>query len=303
MTEGDFEHGGNGLRRVHFQANSRKKDIYWTGFLEGALSSDRIERSELQPLLAEAQNFAEFFDDHDARDLAEDLEHVHASQADVFRQISDIVAYYRERLAAEKGDPDKDEINEFLGFCAGVICDGKVLQKEAEALLARMDRAQKLLETPYIAKMYRIVSEALADDHLDEEEAADIAEWIARLVGDGYADTGLPSLGISFQPETMIHDHEVVTFTERVFVLTGALRSGPRKEIHLAIEQCGGKPASSVSKKVDYIVIALTASRDWAHTSYGRKIERAHEIIEEGGSLMFVSERAFELALERHLRP
>ena len=37
--------------------------------------------------------------------------------------------------------------------------------------------------------------------------------------------------------------------------------------------------------------------------NYGRKIERAQEIIQEGGNLMFVSERAFELALERHLRP
>jgi hypothetical protein len=53
-------------------ANDRKRDVYWIGFLQGALSSNRIESGEEDAILAEADKFVEFFEDPDAADLAED---------------------------------------------------------------------------------------------------------------------------------------------------------------------------------------------------------------------------------------
>ena len=47
--------------------------LYWIGFLDGALSSGHIETGEGDALVAEATKFAEFFNDPDASDLAEDI--------------------------------------------------------------------------------------------------------------------------------------------------------------------------------------------------------------------------------------
>lgn len=58
---------------VHRAANNRKRTVYWIGLLEGALSSGRIEDGEEMALFAEAKKFADFFNDPDASDLAEDI--------------------------------------------------------------------------------------------------------------------------------------------------------------------------------------------------------------------------------------
>ncbi|MGR3758167.1 MAG: hypothetical protein ACU0AT_13170 [Tranquillimonas sp.] len=61
------------LVRVHDTAMTRKRVVYWIGFLEGALASRAIEPGEDGTILAEARRFQEFFEDPDASDLVEDL--------------------------------------------------------------------------------------------------------------------------------------------------------------------------------------------------------------------------------------
>jgi predicted metal-dependent RNase len=51
---------------LHKKANDRKREVYWIGFLEGALSSNRIENGEEEAILAEAEKFVAFFNDPDA---------------------------------------------------------------------------------------------------------------------------------------------------------------------------------------------------------------------------------------------
>ena len=79
----------NALRK---SANDRKRSVYWIGFLDGALSSRRIEDGEEEALLAEATRFREFFDDPDADDLAEDLRaRCFSSEEDLMSQIREMI--------------------------------------------------------------------------------------------------------------------------------------------------------------------------------------------------------------------
>jgi len=48
------------IDRIQKNTNDRKREVYWIGFLEGALSSDRIESGEEEAILAEAEKFVEF---------------------------------------------------------------------------------------------------------------------------------------------------------------------------------------------------------------------------------------------------
>src|SRR5690606_35953225 len=122
-----------------------KQGMYWIGFLEGALSSGRIERAELPALEAEARTFADFFDDPDARDVAEDIAHVHAEESnDLYEQISDVIDAQRVIVCREEELTAKDRLNEFLGFCAGIVCDGRVLEREAIAISERFKRDRDL---------------------------------------------------------------------------------------------------------------------------------------------------------------
>jgi hypothetical protein len=49
--------------------------------------------------------------------------------------------------------------------------------------------------------------------------------------------------------------------------------------------------ADNVSKKVDILVIGTRVAPDWAHTSFGRKIQRAVELQEEGHAIEIISEK------------
>jgi NAD-dependent DNA ligase len=174
-----------------------------------------------------------------------------------------------------------------------------VLEAEARALLHKLNTVEHVSSSSKFQKLSDILLKCLADNVLTLAEGEEIADWVARLVGDSFADTGLPSFGVSIQPENIIHDESLVQIKEKRFVLTGTLRQAPRHEVIKLIVVNGGQVSSAPSMKVDYIVIATNLSRDWKYTSFGGKIEKANALIEKGSKLVFISEYAFEKALSK----
>lgn len=165
------------------------------GFLEGVLASGSIESLETASIRAEAEQFLRLFGDEDAADLIQDLDSAYTDfHNEIFGVISGIVDYRSKAFAAECDA--KDTCNRFFGFCAGIACDGRLKVKEVEKLIGRIGRAPVLEEDPRIVSFRSVALEAVTDGHLSPEEEEDIGEWIARLVGDSCADTGIATYGI-----------------------------------------------------------------------------------------------------------
>lgn len=281
-------------------ANRRKRSVYWVGFLEGALASTRIEDGELDALRAEAARFVSFFDDPDAADVLADIDaHCFSDEADMMDRVRTVAEAKREELLTARPYSDVDEMNEFLGFCAGIVCDGRILQREVEAILRRFRTSFVLLEVAPFEPLRQAVEAALADKVLTEEEAEDLREWIARIVSDGYADTGVPNIGNVAMLHEPITDPGRIDLDGARVVLTGPMRMGPRRMIEAAIADAGGIPDPRVTWKTDYVVVSSNASRHWRTTHFGTKIERARELIQQGCNVRFVSEVALEKVL-RH---
>lgn len=296
IQEREMEERYNAFNR---SANSRKRVVYWIGFLDGALSSRRIEEGEEDAILAEAGKFAEFFNDPDASDLAEDIRaKCFSSESDLIDQLKQVIDDKRTELGETTVSVETDEVNEFLGFCAGVICDGKVLESEVRAILHRFKSSSILMQATPFALLKEAVEAAMDDDVLTDVEAEEIQEWIARLVGDGFIDTGLPNIGTVAKLDDPITDPDAVKLEGSVFVLTGPMRMGPRSFIISEIESVGGHCQPRTTKKTDYVVVSSTASRHWRTTHFGTKIERGRELIEAGHQLRFLTEAALERAIQ-----
>lgn len=279
-------------------ANDRKRSLYWIGFLEGTLSSTRVEAGEQEALLEEASKFREFFEDPDADDLIEDMRaRCFSSEEDLMEQIAAIVGSKREEVLAEAAYSETDEMNEFLGFCAGIICDGKILALEVEAILDRFRRSDALMGAVPFAQLRRTVEAAMADRILTDAEAEEIREWLAQLVGDGFIDTGIANIGSVSRLDDPITDHRDLHLDGAHFVLTGPMKMGPRSFIVSEIERVGGVFEPRTTRRTDFVVVSSTASRHWRTTHFGTKIERAKELIEEGHKLRFVSEDALARAI------
>lgn len=287
------------IDRIHKNANDRKREVYWIGFLEGALSSNRIEAGEEVAILAEADKFVEFFDDPDASDLAEDIRaRCFSGQNDLMAALEDVIADKRNEIQVEAPYSERDEVNEFLGFCAGVVCDGLILPKEADAILAKIRASDTLTSSPVYRDLWRATEAAMADRVLSHDEAEEIRQWIALLVGDGHVDTGVPNIGTTAQLDEPISDPALIEFEDRCFVLTGPMRMGTRDFIIKEIERCGGEVGNTVVRRTAYVVVSSNASKNWRTTHFGTKIERAKELIVEGYKLRFVAEHALETAIK-----
>ncbi|MDF1847543.1 MAG: hypothetical protein P1U69_10125 [Parvibaculaceae bacterium] len=279
-------------------ANDKKRVVYWIGFLEGALASDRIELGENDALHAEATKFAEFFGDPDASDLAEDIDaRCFSSDSDMMDQLKQIVLEKRAQISTKSPYTETDEMNEFLGFCAGVICDGRILASEASAILHRFQKSDLLMNASPFQDVRRVVEASLADNELTASESEEIQEWISRLVGDGFIDTGLPNIGTVAQLDEPITDPNMVSLSGSTFVLTGPMKIGTRAFIVAEIERFGAVFQERTTRETAYVVVSSTASKHWRTTHFGRKIERAQQLLSQGYDLQFVSEDALQGAI------
>ena len=80
-----------------------------------------------------------------------------------------------------------------------------------------------------------------------------------------------------------------VEFNGSTFCCTGTFETGTRKEVEEIITNNGGKP-SRLNNSTNYLVIGAYATDSWAHSSYGRKIEKALTIKQKGIDIKIISE-------------
>jgi len=84
---------------------------------------------------------------------------------------------------------------------------------------------------------------------------------------------------------------EEIDFANRLFNITGKFAYGSRQIVVDAISQKGGIAKDAMpSHDSNYLVIGVFASRDWVHTNFGRKIERAIELRDSGSGLVIICE-------------
>jgi|GEM_PF-768250 NAD-dependent DNA ligase len=179
----------------------------------------------------------------------------------------------------------------FLGFCQGLIADGKINQQEAEALKAIVEKMPGLGADSVLASVAEKVKLFLSDGRLDHEEAQELQRTLQSLTG------GEQSLGEVAKSSTLpiCSPPPEIVISGSIFCLTGMFGFSrlSRTEIKKKIESLGGKVVDTVTKKSNYLIIGTYVSDAWMQESYGRKIERAMELREEKGSPAIVSEEHF----------
>lgn len=183
-------------------------------------------------------------------------------------------------------------IDEMIGLCRGIACDGRVVQAEAQFLLNWMEQNIDVREQWPGTVLYPRIAECLLDDHLDQEEATELYELLNSITGEGQ---GLPCTATS----TLPFDSPLpsIDFPGRKFVVTGKFAFGPRRICLSEIEARSGIIQSTPSRKTDYLIVGIAGSRDWIHSSHGRKIEAAIQLREQGYNISIVPEEHFAEAL------
>jgi hypothetical protein len=176
-------------------------------------------------------------------------------------------------------------VHELIGLARGLVADKTLCANEASALIAWLD-ANPDAATVFPGSILADRLERICDDgRVDADELRNLRIILDQMAG-GLIENGLllsATLPFNDPPPLLQYD-------SRVFVLTGHFAYGPRRICEAAITQQGGRCASDVSMQTHYLVVGTFSSRDWAQSSYGRKIEKAVKLRAAGQPIGIVSE-------------
>ncbi len=187
------------------------------------------------------------------------------------------------------------QIDELIGIIKGVVFDGKVNQDEAVSLLRWLENNRQASRLWPANVIYPRLCRVLEDDYLDRTEEEEILELLNQVVG----GTDLIDNEASFSTSLpFTQPAPEIVFTHMQFCFTGKFLSGTRKWCQRETEACGGIITTGVVRNLDYLVIGLIGSRDWMHSTHGRKIEKVVRYNEKA-KINIVSEQHWAESLAR----
>jgi len=169
------------------------------------------------------------------------------------------------------------KIDELIGVCRGMIADNATNMQEAQFLLKWIEANSHVAEHYPFNILYNRISEMLKDGILDDEEQKELLETMAELTGGDIIcdDAEIDSMSSTLP---LCKPAPSIAIEGASFVFTGIFTTGQRKQLSELIVELGGIIHDGVKKDTDFLVIGDIGSQDWAHSSFGRKIEKAIEL-------------------------
>jgi NAD-dependent DNA ligase len=179
-------------------------------------------------------------------------------------------------------------MDEFIGLARGVLADGAFVVEEARYLYDWLLRNEPVRIDYFGKAIFGTLEKALTDDELSAEEEDALVGLLLRFVG----PAPVRSIVENYSTSLPLDDPQPsIDFVSRNFCFTGKFIYGTRTVCQRAARSAGGDVHKYPTFATHYLVIGDLGSRDWIHSTSGRKIERAIEIRSHGHPLRIVSEQ------------
>ena len=177
-------------------------------------------------------------------------------------------------------------IDELIGISRGVIADGTVDESEAIFIGQWIENHREIADKWPVNVLYARITELLKDGSLTPDEQKQLMETLQEITGGGISyveptkSTTLP----------LTHPEPELMFEGGVFSLTGKFVFGSNVECEAVIADLGGTIVPAPTSDTDYLIIGEMGSPDWAHSTFGRSIEKAVELQGNGNNIAIISE-------------
>ncbi len=180
------------------------------------------------------------------------------------------------------------KIQLLFGILHGISSDNIINEKEVHFLRQWLE-SNSYLESIYpFDEISVIVRKVLQDGSFDSQESIELMNFCNlftlkdSLNNNKNLVENLNSNVFEIEPDIFIEN--------RTFCITGESKSYRRKDIVNKIISLGGDFSSSVTKRVDYLVVCEDRNVCWAFTNYGRKIEQVLKHRASGHTIAIVHE-------------
>ena len=182
----------------------------------------------------------------------------------------------------------KRSCESLLGVCSGIMADGELNDQEIRYLDTWLSDNQELTSTWPGEVIYSRIKVILTDNKITEDERDHLKQTLSDLIGGTLQETGAASGASTSLP---VDDIDSIEIEDNIFCFTGNFLYGTRNACELAITERGGKAIPRIRKDLNYLVIGTMASKDWANTSHGRKIEKAIEFKKDNCPIYIIEEK------------
>jgi NAD-dependent DNA ligase len=188
---------------------------------------------------------------------------------------------------------------ELLGLVQGILADGAIVEPEARFLQTWISEHADMREQWPCSVLMSRIDEMLSDGVLDPEEQGELLKRMLDFVALRHASAAIvinvPKGAEPLPAVTLSSPYDdpapSIEYPGRIFVVTGDFACAKRSDIVSKIESQGGDVASSVSKKVHFLLIGSLGSELWKADGYGTKIEKAIELRNAGAPIRIVAEK------------
>ncbi|MBG0790876.1 MAG: NAD-dependent DNA ligase [Desulfovibrionaceae bacterium] len=185
--------------------------------------------------------------------------------------------------------------DELIGLCKGILVDEIVTQDEAE-FLQQWLRQNEGAKTQWPGNiLHTRIYEYLKDGILDIEEKEELFELLKCFVGatdsniDHNVSTALP-FDSPMPPLNIVGE---------LYCFTGRMNYGTRNYCQSVIKSLGGHICTTPRQQKCVVVVGYLGSRDWIHSTHGRKIEKAVGYRERGLPVAIISEEHWANELDK----
>jgi NAD-dependent DNA ligase (contains BRCT domain type II) len=179
------------------------------------------------------------------------------------------------------------DLSEFLGLAKGLPGDGVISGEEASLVANWVVTHPAAAEQWPINHLVRRLTTIFSDGVVDDNERGELAEILASIVG----GTAGVILGEDASTELPFDaPPPELRWEDSIFVFTGKFAFGTRADCQRRVVSRGATCAANITTETDYLVIGTFGSRDWVHTSFGRKIQKAVDYRTSGVPLAIVAE-------------
>jgi NAD-dependent DNA ligase len=185
------------------------------------------------------------------------------------------------------------QIDELIGIAKGIVADGHVCKPEAAFLMQWIETNRAASHVWPATVLYPRLTSVLADGVIDSDEESELLELLLHTVGGNAPVRGEASMSTEL-PFTK--PPPTIDFKERAFCFTGKFYAGTRSWCEEQVATRGAH-CCAITRELNYLVIGEIGSRDWIHSTHGRKIEKALEYNERGCSIGIIGEQYWHAAL------
>jgi NAD-dependent DNA ligase len=179
-------------------------------------------------------------------------------------------------------------VEHMIGLVTGIIADRHLHDLEIALLRTWLSENSIVTTTWPGFVVARKVEEIMEDGKITEEERSHLLDVLSQLAATDFAVTGSSSPEVAALP---INDVVTIILKNATVCHTGEFLFGTRAACERITLQAGGVAVDAVTRRTDLLVVGTRVSPNWAHTSFGRKIQKAAELQADGHPIEIISER------------